>query len=251
MKSVKEIEVIIKKLQIQVNELENQGSRFLDEAKIIGGSLTGSRFFEKTNDPNFEKWQELHKKADDSYIKAGELSKIITVWKYNLMHAKKAELIPIWAGIMREYEGRKIGAVREREITDKMHAVGVAGYFSKYEYSSPKIHLAFLDKNGFCCGSDYIELTGDYNISFYDEAGKFKMPDVSKFYFYGENIGYIENPKQYVKSLERLANKAKKAAAAYDAALHQYNAAAVPGFAQIDTYKTSPNSIAEYFRITK
>lgn len=250
MKSVKEITAIISKLSNQAAALENQGSELLDKAKTLSNSWHGSRFADTKNNPDFTRWQELHAAADNAYIKAGELKKIIIVWRYNLLHAKKAELLPIWAGVMNEYQGKQIGSIREKEIREKLKAAGVAGYFSKYAYSSPKISLSYLDKNGNCYGSDYVELSGDYNISFFDDNNKFLMPDLSSFKFYGENIGYIDNPKTYIKKLERAAEKAKKAAAAYDSALHEYNAAAIPGFAQIETYKKDPASIAEYFRIT-
>jgi len=251
MKSVKEITAIISKLSNQAAALENQGSELLDKAKILSNSWHGSRFADTKNNPDFTRWQELHADADAAYIKAGELKKIIVVWRYNLMHAKKAELLPIWAGVLNEYQGKQIGAIREKEIREKLKAAGVAGHFSKYEYSSPKISLSFLDKNGNCYGIDYVELSGDYNISFFDDNNKFLMPDLESFKFWGENIGYIDNPKTYIKKLERAAEKAKKAAAVYDSALHEYNTAAIPGFTQIDYYKTSPDSIAKYFHITK
>lgn len=251
MKSVKEITAIISKLSNQAAALENQGSELLDKAKTLSNSWQGSRFADTKNTPDFTRWQELHAAADNAYIKAGELKKIVTVWKYNLSHAKKAELLPIWAGVMSEYQGKQIGAIREKEIREKLKAAGVAGYFSKYAYSSPKISLSYLDKNGNCYGSDYVELSGDYNISFFDDNNKFLMPCLDSFTFYGENIGYIDNPKTYIKKLERAAEKAKKAAAVYDSALHEYNTAAIPGFTQIDYYKTSPDSIAKDFHITK
>ena len=251
MKSVKEINAIISKLSNQAAALENQGSELLDKAKILSNSWHGSRFADTKNNPDFTRWQELHAAADNAYIKAGELKKIIVVWRYNLMHAKKAELLPIWAGVMNEYQGKQIGETRKNEIREKLRNLGIAGYFSKYSYSSPKINIAFLDKNGFCSSCDYIELTGDYNIEFFDENNRFVIPDLSSFRFYGENTAYIENPKQYINKLTKLANKAKQAAAAYDKALSDYNSAAVPGFAQIDTYNTAPASIAGYFKINK
>lgn len=253
MKSVKEITAIISKLSNQAAALEKQGGAFLDQAKALFESWRGtqSRFADRETDPEYIKYKALHADADAAYIKAGELKKIIVVWKYNLMHAKKAELLPIWAGVMSEYQGKQIGVTREKEIREKLRAAGVSGYFSKYEYSSPKINLSYLDKNGNCYGSDYVELSGDYNISFFDDSNRFSMPDLSSFMFYGEKIGYIDNPKTYIKKLEKAAEKAKKAAAAYDSALNDYNAAAVPGFAQIDSYKSSPNSISQYFHITK
>ena len=253
MKSVKEITAIISKLSNQAAALEKQGGEFLDHARELFNSWRGteSMFANRDEDPEYIKYKALHAAADNAYIKAGELKKIVTVWKYNLLHAKKAELLPIWAGVMNEYQGKQIGAIREKEIREKLKAAGVAGYFSKYAYSSPKISLSYLDKNGNCYGSDYVELSGDYNISFFDDNNKFLMPDLSSFKFYGENIGYIDNPKTYIKKLERAAEKAKKAAAIYDSALHEYNTAAIPGFTQIDYYKTSPDSIAKYFHITK
>lgn len=251
MKSVKEINAIIHKLVKEVNDLENQGSKLLDEAKTISANFHGTRFAKVADDPEVEKWHAIHAAADNAYIKAGELKKIIVVWKFNLLHAKKAELLPIWAGVMREYEGKKIGAIREKEISDKLHNLGITGYFSKYAYSSPKINLSFLDNNGHCSYPDYIELTGNYQVAFFDNENKFKLPDLETFKFYGEGTPYIENPRQYIKQLEKLATKAKTTAAAYDKALHAYNAAAVPGFAQIDAWKDNPGSIAEYFRITR
>ena len=250
MKSVKEITAIISKLSNQAAALENQGSELLDKAKILSNSWHGSRFADTKINPDFATWQELHAAADNAYIKAGELKKIIVVWRYNLLHAKKAELLPIWAGVMSEYQGKQIGAIREKEIREKLRAAGVAGYFSKYDYHAPEINLAYLDNNGHCCGVDYLKLSGNYQISFYDSNNKFVMPDLESFKFWGENIGYIDNPKTYIKKLERAAEKAKKAAAVYDSALHEYNTAAIPGFAQIETYKKDPASIAEYFRIT-
>lgn len=247
MKSVKEISAIISKLSKQVKDLENQAKENLEKAKKLSHGFSG-KWSNITNDPDFTTWKALHDESDNAYIKAAEIEKIILVWKFNLLHAKKAELLPIWAGVMKEYQGKKIGEVREKEIRTKLHELGISGYFSNYEYSSPKINIAFLN-NGYCCGSDYIELTGNYNIKFFDPDNKFVMPELESFKFYGENIGYIENPKQYIKNLEKLAKKAKSAAAVYDTALHEYNAAAVPGFNQIDTYKTAPASISEYFRI--
>lgn len=249
MKTVKEINAIISKLSNQVKDLENQGSRLLDDAKEISKEFHGSRFSDTKLNPAFEKWHELHDTADAAYIKAAELKEIITVWRYNLLHAKKAELLPVWVSVMNEYQGKKIGTVRENEIREKLRAFGVSGYFSKYEYHSPEINLSYLDKNGFCSGCDYIKLSGNYQINFFDHDSKFIMPELETFKFWGENIGYIENPKQYVKRLKKLAAKARAAAAEYNKALHEYNAAAVPGFAQIDTYKKDPASISEYFRI--
>lgn len=249
MKTVKEIQAIISKLSKQVKELEDQGGAALDAAKKMTQSWKSSRFADTFKNPEFEKWQELHNTADAAHIKADEISKVITVWRFNLLHAKKAELLPLWAGVLKEYEGKQIGAAREKEIREKLHALGIGGYFSKYEYSSPKINIAFLNAKGYCSGSDYIELTGDYNITFWDAANKFMMPDLSGFKFYGENTPYIENPKAYIKQLERLAAKAKKAAAEYDKVLRAYNAAAVPGFRRIDSYEDNPASIADYFRI--
>lgn len=223
MKSVKEITAIISKLRNQVKELESKSDAL---------------------------WRTSHDEATAAYQAAADLKKVIAVWCFNLLHAKKAELLPIWVKVMNEYQGKKIGEVKKKEIREKLKAFGVSGYFTKYEYSSPKIHLVFLDENGYTHGtSDYIELTGDYNISWFDENNKFIMPDLTSFKFYGESTPYIENPKQYIKNLEKLAAKAKKAAAEYNKVLHDYNAAAVPGFNQIKTYNEEPRSIAEYFRI--
>lgn len=251
MKSIKEIVAIISKLSKQVSELENKAGEFLNAAKAISSEWTGSRFTDKKLNPDFEKWSQLHDDADAAYIKAHELKKVITVWNFNLLFAKKAELLPVWISVMSEYQGKKIGAVREDEIRSKLRALGITGYFNKYEYSCPTINLALLDNNGYCSGCDYIKLSGNYNISFFDSDGKFKMPDLETFKFFGEKIGYIENPKQYIKQLEKAAEKAKKAAAEYDKVLREYNAAAIPGFSQIDSYKESPDSIARNFRINK
>ena len=239
MKTVEEIKKIIIKLTKQAKELEEQAEKMLDNWRDT-----------RSDAPDMDTWHETREAAETAYKKADELKKIVTVWKYNLMHAKKAELLPIWIKIMNEYQGKKIGAVREEEIRNKLHALGVSGYFSKYEYHSPKICLSFLN-GGYCYGSDYIELTGNYNISFFDNDNKFLMPELESFKFQGENIGYIENPKQYIKQLEKTAARARKAAAAYDEIIHEYNAAAIPGFSQIDTYKEAPWSIAKYFKITK
>ena len=250
MKSVKEINAIIRKLDKQITELENKGGELLDNAKTISHDLKKTDF--NDNNENFTTWKTLHNNADDLYKKAAELKKVVIVWNYNLLHAKKAELLPIWAGVMKEYQGKQIGRARDNEIREKLKALGVTGYISQYEYSSPKISLSYLDENGYTHGlSSFVELTGDYNIKFFDLENKFNMPNLESFKFYGENIGYIDNPKQYINKLEKLANKAKSAAAVYNKALHDYNAAAVPGFAQIDYYKDSPASIAEYFRIKR
>lgn len=247
MKSVNEIKAIISKLHKQVEELENNGNRLLDRAKELSNNFTRKIM----DNPNFNEWKELHEKADNEYIKAHELKKVITVWNYNLLHAKKAELLPVWISVMKEYQGKKIGDVREKEIREKLKNLGVSGYFSKYDYHAPEINLSYLDKNGFCSGCDYVKLSGNYQINFFDNDNKFVMPDLESFKFYGENNGYIENPKQYIKQLEKLAKKAKAAAGVYDKALHEYNAAAVPGFAQIETYHNDPNSVEKYFRINK
>lgn len=250
MKSVKEINAIIHKLNNQITELENKGGELLDNAKTISHDLKKSDF--NDNNENFTTWKTLHNNADEFYKKAAELRKVVIVWRFNLLHAKKAELLPIWAGVMKEYQGKQIGRARDNEIREKLKALGIAGYFSNYEYSSPKISLSYIDKDGYTYGlTGFVELTSDYNIKFFDLENKFYLPDLESFKFYGENIGYIDNPKQYIKKLEKLANKAKSTAAVYDTALHEYNAAAVPGFAQIDYYKESPASVAEYFRIAR
>lgn len=250
MKSVKEISAIIHKLMKQATDAEKRGDNLLDEAKNVSNGWKGTRFTDKKENPEFEKWQQLHVEADKAYTEAVELKKVITVWKFNLLHAKKAELLPVWVGVMKEYEGKQIGKAREQEIRDKLKAVGVYGYFSKYEYSCPKISLSYLN-SGYCSGSDFVELSGNYQLSFFDENNRFKMPELESFKFFGESTPYIENPKQYVKQLERLADKARKAADEYDKKLHEYNAAAVPGFAQIATYNNDPHSVAQYFRINK
>lgn len=253
MKSVKEITSTISKLSKLVIECEKQGNDLTNQAKDLYNSWRGtdSIFANRDEDPEYIKYNELKDQAAAAYIKAGETKKIITVWQFNLLHAKKAELLPAWVEVMRAYEGKKIGAVREKEIREKLHAVGITGYFSKYAYSCPKICLSFLDSRGCCSSPDYVNLSGNYQIDFFDENGNFKMPDLSTFKFYGEGTPYIENPKSYIKNLEKLAARAKKAAAEYNKELHAYNAAAVPGFAQIETYNKEPASIAEYFKITK
>lgn len=254
MKSVKEIKAIIHKLNNQVKECEEHADIYLDNAKKISDSWCGTSRFKDTDkdtDPEYLTWEAYHKNADDLYTKAAELKKIIAVWNFNLLHAKKAELLPIWAGVMSEYQGKKIGEVREKEIRTKLHNLGISGYFSNYEYSSPKINLSYLDKNGNCYGSDYIELRGDYNISFFNTDNKFVMPELGSFKFYGEDTPYIENPKGYIKKLEKLAATAKKAAAIYDKAITEYNNNAVPGFSRIDYYRESPDCINKYFRIDK
>lgn len=251
MKSVKEIKAVISKLSIQAEKLEREGSSLLDEAKAISNNWNGSRFSDVKSYPDYEKWQELHVAADNAYVKAGEVKRVITVWKFNLLHAKKAELLPIWAEVMKDYEGKAIGPARDKEIHEKLKKLGITGYFSKSEYSSPKINLSFLDNRECCTYTDYIELTGNYEVKFFDDNGKFTMPDLSTFKFYGESTPYIDNPKAYIKSLLKLADKAKKAAAAYNAAHHEYNKAAIPGFNTIDEYKNGAGSIAEYFRIDK
>ena len=152
MKTVKEINAIISKLSNQVKELEAEGSRLLNNAKEISKDFHGSRFGDTKANPAFEKWQELHDAADLDYIKAAEIKEIITVWRYNLLHAKKAELLPVWISVMKEYQGKKIGDVREKEIREKLKTFGVSGYFSKYDYHAPEINLSYLDKNGFCSG---------------------------------------------------------------------------------------------------
>ena len=249
MKSAKEIQKIIKRLSEQAKENENKGSRLFDEAKKLAEAFSG-KWKEITNDPDFEKWKAITEESDKAYMQASEIEKIIVVWKFNLLHAKKAELLPIWCKVLSEYVGKQIGEVREKEIHDKLKALGIAGHFSKYEYSSPKINLSFLDNNGCCYGSDYIELTGNYNISFFDENNKFIMPELSSFRFYGEDIPYIENPKKYIKQLTKQAEKLKKEAGEFDRIITDYNAAVIPGFRRVDCYKDSPNSINKYFRIT-
>lgn len=252
MKSVKEINAIITKLVNEVKAYEEQGDKFTNEAKALYNSWRGttSRFENREDDPEYIKYKKLHQDADAAYIKAAETNKIIVVWRFNLMHAKKAELLPVWVEVMKAYEGKQIGKARENEIREKLKSLGITGYFSKYAYSSPKISLSYLN-GGYCYGSDYIELSGDYNITFWDNNNRFVMPDLSSFKFYGESTPYIENPKQYIKQLERAAAKARTAAAVYNKVLHDYNAAAIPGFRQIETYHDNPGSVAEYFRITK
>jgi len=249
MKSVKEIQKIISRLSEQVKENENKGSRLFDEAKKLAETFSG-KWKEITNDPDFEKWKAISEESDKAYMQASEIEKVIVVWKFNLLHAKKAELLPIWANVMKEYEGKQIGETRKKEIHDKLKALGITGYFSKYEYSSPKISLSFLDNNGCCYGSDYIELTGNYSISFFDDNNKFVMPELSSFKFYGEDLPYIENPKKYIKQLTSQAEKVRKSAEAFDKVITEYNNAVIPGFRRIDCYKDTPNSISKYFRIT-
>ena len=249
MKSVKEINSIICKLNNQAVELDNTNKNLINQAVELSESWKGtSRFKDRKNDVEFIKWEQLHTEADNAHKAAEEIRKIITVWRFNLSHAKKAELLPIWVEVMKEYEGKKIGEVREKEIREKLKSFGVSGYFSKYAYSSPKISLSFLDKSGCCSCCDYVELTGFHKLEFFDENGKFKMPELETFKFYGESTPYIENPKSYIKNLEKLAEKARKAAASYDKAISEYNNAAVPGFSRIDDYSKSAHEIT-HFRI--
>ena len=253
MKTVKQINAIISKLQAEANDLENQAKNFSEQAKTLFNSWKGtqSRFANREDDPEYIRWKALNQAEDNAYIQAAEIRNIITVWRFNLLHAKKAELLPVWCEVMKPYEGKKIGEARKEEIRAKLKALGVAGYFSNYEYDTPKINLAYLDNNGYCFGGDYVELRGHYNTSFFDSDNKFVMPELDSFKFYGEGTPYIENPKQYIRNIRKLAEKAKKAAAAYDKELKAYNNAAIPGFAEIKTYNEYPDHVAKYFRIEK
>lgn len=236
MKTVKEIRNIITKLSNELSELDAKEKEITNKIHEIIGSVHFSMPQDKK-----EAVEALHIERDNLYKAEAMPSKLVKVWQYNLFLTIWAEFMPVFKAVMEKYQGKNIGEKTKEKIRNEFNAAGYSAYFYQ-EYSRTQIHVSTLDRR-----YDRFDFYS-YNNPVWDDNGKFIMPDLDAFTFDGKTIGYIDNPKRYIKDIEKLAVKLHDAAGIYAEAMENYNKHAIKGARKVE-YQNSPKSTFEYFRV--
>lgn len=238
MKSVKEIKNIIRKLQETISSADKREKEISDEIRNIinSGKASGALSNEQR-----EHLDSIEAERDELYQAEVMPQKLLKIWKYNLYFAFMVEFIPVFYEVMTKYQGKNIGEKTREKIRNEFNARGLSVYFYQ-DYSRTIIGASYLEEY-----YNRFEFYA-YNAPLWDENNKLLLPALDGFKFEGQSIGYIENPKRYIKELEKLAEKLHTTAGLYAEAMKNYNRHAIPGTQKVE-YQNSPESTYSYFRV--
>lgn len=224
MKTLNEIREEREKTARKAAELKEQAGR-LREQWTNATTDEKRRYLKETPERAriMREWEEIEKRR-------GDLVALFWIQKNNYRAALASEVVPVLAGILEKYKGKKAGpATREKMRAEMLSACGCVFSFSA-NFMSAKAERAEVVEllDGGARIGEKIEVYTTNRAAMVDENNTITRAAAETLR--ADTAAYIENPAERLEEIKQASAELEQAKTAYNAAADKLNALLVDGF---------------------